>query len=126
MATYFDNDVLITKSIGQVYLNLICGYGQPVFTKVYLNNKGQITLLKEFEGDANNLDLGFSDNLRNKILEIHSTVHDIRDIDPAKEVEDIHLVERVNCNNISVDTTFIKRTKGKGELVNCYYNVTIF
>ena len=126
MAAMFDSDLMSTTSDGQVMLNLKCGYGQPVTSTVYLKkNDGGLVELKQFDGDVNNLDLGDSSTLKQNRIEIHSTIKDIRDTVPGQEVIDISLYEQLVCNDVSVDTEFTKKTKGKGQIINCFYEVTI-
>jgi hypothetical protein len=127
MAAYFDSDLLITKTPGKITLTLVCGYGQPVTTSVYVKNQdgGSIKII-EFDGNADNLELGDSSALKLQRLQIHSTIHDIRDIPHGQEAEDISLSEKIACNNEeSVAVQFIKKTTGKGQLINCIYEVTI-
>jgi hypothetical protein len=126
MAAYFDNDLLICKTPGAVTLDLTCGYGQPVTTTVYLKKQdGGSEIIKEFDGNTNKLDLGNSATLKYQVLQINSTIHDIRDIPAGQESEDIDLFDIVSCNETSVDVHFIKKTTGKGQLLNFFYDVTI-
>jgi hypothetical protein len=127
MAYYSDSDILMVGSQGDILLSLNCGYGQPVKTTVYLKKlDGSSDKLTEFSDNTDNYNLGNSDSLKGQVIEIHSTIHDIRDTIPGQEVEDIELKIKVWCNADSVDTEFLKRTKGKGQLVVCKYEVNIF
>lgn len=126
MADYFDNDTLISTGEGRVLLNLKCGYGQPVATTVYLKKSGGETeQIASFAGDANRMELGNVSDLQYNRIVIFSIIHDIRDVNPGQEVEDIHLEVQLNAGGATVDTTFIKKTKGAGTLVNCTYEVII-
>jgi hypothetical protein len=126
MAAYFDSDLLITKTPGPVTLDLTCGYGQPVTTTVFLKNQnGGSSLIIEFSGNASELELGNSTTMKPGILQIISTIHDVRDNPAGQENEDIDLVEKVSCNDTSIEVQFLKKTIGKGQLVNCFYEVTI-
>lgn len=126
MATYLDSAILVTVSPGQVVLKLTCGYGQPVITSVYLKKAdGSSEKIEEFEGNTNDLVLGQSSVLKYNRVEIHSTIHDIRDFLPGQEVEDINLYIKITCNEVHVDMDLIKKTKGTGQLINCIYEVTI-
>ncbi len=126
MAEYFDNDTLISSGGGSVTLTLKCGYGQPVSTTVYLKNTGGASQeITNFNGDASNLELGDINTFRTKRVVVYSTVHDIRDVSPGQEVEDIHLDIIISGGGATVDTSFVKKTKGKGTLVNCTYEVIV-
>lgn len=126
MADYFDNDTLITTGGGKVLLDLKCGYGQPVTTTVYLKKSGGETIeVASFAGDASRMELGNVSDLQYNRIVIFSVIHDIRDVNPGQEVEDIHLAIELNSGGATVDTAFIKKTKGAGTLVNCTYEVII-
>jgi hypothetical protein len=126
MATYLDSDILITTIPGSVKLSLTCGYGQPVVTSVYLKKTDNSSQkIMEFYDNVNELEIGQSTELKFNKIEIHSTIHDIRDFAPGQEVEDINLYIKISCNDVAVDMEIIKKTKGKGELINCMYEVTI-
>jgi hypothetical protein len=127
MAYYSDSDILMISGQGVVLLTLQCGYGQPVKSTVYLKKlDGSTEKLTEFSDNIDSYNLGDSDSLKGQVIEIHSTIHDIRDTIPGQEVEDIKLNITVEYNTDSVDTEFLKRTKGKGQLVVCKYEVNIF
>lgn len=127
MAYYSDSDILAINNQGNVKLSLHCGYGQPVKSAVYMKKlDGSTVQLAEINGNTNGYNLGDSTVLRGQIIEIHSTIHDIRDTIPGQEAEDISLNIKVWCNTDSVDTEFLKKTKGKGQLVMCKYEVNIF
>lgn len=126
MADYFDNDTLITNGQGKVLLNLVCGYGQPVATTVYLKESGGATKeIAAFSGDVSEMELGDVADLRTNRISIFSTIHDIRDINPGEEVQDILLDIKVMGGGAVADTSFIKKTKGKGSLVKCTYEVIV-
>lgn len=126
MATFIDSSILVTTSPGKVFLTLTSGYGQPVVSTVYLKKAdGSSSKIKEFEGNTTDLALGQSSILKYNRIEIHSTIHDIRDFFPGQEVEDIDLYVKVTCNEIHVEMDFRKKTKGIGQLINCIYEVTI-
>ena len=127
METNYFSDSLITISSGPINLLLTCGYGQPVTTSVYLKrNDGSNEKIGAFEGDVTNLFIGNSSDLKFSRIEIHSTIHDIRDIEPGQEVEDIKLFERISCNNeVSVQYEFVTKTIGSGKFINCIYEITI-
>jgi hypothetical protein len=127
MAYYSDSDILAISSQGNVLVALQCGYGQPINTTIYLKKlDGSTEQLNEFNGNIDNYNIGDSNSLKGQVIEIHSTIHDIRDTLPGQEVEDILLNIKVWCNTDSVDTEFLKRTKGKGQLIKCKYEVNIF
>jgi hypothetical protein len=127
MAAYFDSDLLICTAPGKITLDLTCGYGQPVTTSVYLKKQdGGTEKINEFDGNINKLELGNSETMKFQVLQINSTIHDIRDNPPGQENEDIDLFEKVSCNEVSVDIQFIKKTTGKDQLINFFYEVTIF
>lgn len=127
MAYYSDSDILVTNTQGNVLLTLKCGYGQPVKSTVYLKKlDGSTEHAGDFDGNIGQYNLGDSVTLKGQVIEIHSTIHDIRDTSPGQEVEDIELTIQVECNSDSVDTAFVKRTKGKGQLVETKYEVNIF
>jgi hypothetical protein len=126
MADNSHSDLLITKTPGTVTLTLTCGYGQPVTTSVRLKRQdGSIEEIKNFNGNTNDLELGNSEPMKSQILEIHSTIQDIHDNAPGHESVDIDLFEKVQCNDVSVETRFINKTIGKGQFINCFYEVTI-
>lgn len=126
MATFLDSSILVTVSPGQVRLMLKCGYGQPVVTSVYLKKAdGSSEKIEEFTGNTNDLVLGQSAVLKYNRIEIHSTIHDIRDYSPGQEVEDIDLYIKLSCSEVHVDMDLRKKTKGTGQLINCIYEVTI-
>lgn len=127
MAYYSDKDILIISEPGNVWLNLQCGYGQPAKTTLYLKKlDGSTIKLDEFEGNIENYELGDSNLLKGQVFEVHSTIHDIRDIIPGREFEDIRLSISVGCRDELVETEFLKRTKGKGQLFVCMYEVIVF
>jgi len=126
MATFIDSDILKTVTPGSVQLLLTCGYGQPIYTSVYLKKiDGSIEKIKEFEGNGSYLHLKNSSELQFNRLEIHSTIHDIRDFAVGQEVVDIKLYEKVFCNDAFVDMEISMKTKGTGQIINCIYEVVI-
>jgi hypothetical protein len=126
MAAIFDSNLLITATSGTITIDLVCGYGQPVVTTIYLKKQdGSNSKIKEFDGNATKMELGDSVNMKYQVLQINSTIHDIRDNPSGTENEDIDLFEKVSCNQASVEAHFIKKTTGKGQLINCFYEVTI-
>jgi len=126
MASYFENGFLVTKSPGKITLTLTCGYGQPVTTSVFLiKQDGGSEKIKAFDGNTNNLEIGDSSVLKSQRLKIHSTIHDIQDNAPGQETEDINLYEKISCNEEFADVKFVEKTTGKGEFINCFYEVTI-
>jgi hypothetical protein len=126
MATYIDSAILAIDSPGNLILTLSCGYGQPVITSVYRKNIDGISQkIFEFEGNTDSLVIGTSEEFKYNRLEIHSTIHDINDFSPGQEAEDINLSIKLSCNNKFVEMDLIKKTKGKGQLINCIYEVTI-
>ena len=127
MAYYSDSDILVTNSPGTVFLSLHCGYGQPVKTTIYNKEPdGVFNLISEFQSDISAFGLGESTELKGCVLEIMSTIHDIRNLAHGEEAEDIQLHVKVWCNETSVDTEFLKKTHGKGQLIICKYDVIIF
>lgn len=126
MSTFIDSDILKTVTPGSVKLLLTCGYGQPIYTSVYLKKiDGSIEKIKEFEGNGSYLHLKNSSELQFNRLEIHSTIHDIRDFAVGQEVEDIKLYEKVFCNEAFVEMEISMKTKGTGQIINCIYEVVI-
>lgn len=125
MADYFDNDTLITDGSGNLTLKVNSGYGQPVATTVYFkNNNGSTKEIDAFKGNQQR-DLGPVSTYRYHRIEVFSIVHDVQDPVPGQEAEDIHLDIEVSGGGATVDTSFIKKTKGVGTLVKCTYEVTI-
>ena len=126
MADYRDSDILVATSSADVLLSLSCGYGQPVATRVYIQQIGGATHeLVSFTGDTEGLKVGTSDSLNKQRVIVYSTIHDVRDVNSGQEVEDIHLIDKLSCGDVSVDASFIKKTKGAGELVVCKYEVIV-
>jgi hypothetical protein len=125
MADYFDNDTLMTDGSGNLNLKVNSGYGQPVATTVYFKNNNGVT--KEIDAFNSNqqIDLGPVSTYRYHRIEVFSIVHDVQDPIPDKEVEDIQLDIELSGGGASVDTSFIKKTKGVGTLVKCTYEITI-
>lgn len=125
MANIHDNDMLITQSNGNLYLDLKCGYGQPCATTVTLNrNDGSSTVLKKFNGNTLNLDLGSLAHLKYHSIEVYTTIHDVQD--NAIEGQDIALDIKVSeTKNNFVDTAFTKKTKGKGAKFHSFYTIAI-
>ncbi len=127
MAYYSDSDILVISNPGKVLLFLQSGYGQPVKTTIYMRRlDGSTHQLDESEGNIDRYTLGESSQLKGQVIEVHSTIHDIRDNISGQEVEDIKLTIKVSCNDDSVNTEFLKRTKGKGKLLTCRYEVNLF
>ena len=125
MANIFDNDILITSGEGEVFLDLVCGYGQPSVSTVYLKkNDGNTEELKAFDNNATELMIGSVAGLRYNTIEIHTTIHDIRDSKSEKEDISLDVVIYDSSDN-KVDTSITKKTKGKGHVFNSYYSVTI-
>ncbi len=125
MTHIHDTDTLLTQTPEDLYIDLICGYGQPCETTVYLKKPGGITEnLAAFGQNASALLLGKVDKLRFHTLEVHTTIHDVRD--NAVEGEDISLrVKIYETNGTSVETGFTRKTKGKGSVFHSFYVVTI-
>ncbi len=126
MADYFDNDTLITEGTGDVTLTLTCGYGQPIATTVHVKDASGITTeIAAFAGECTNKVLGSNQTLKYKRIIVFSIVHDIQDVASGDPVEDINIGMAMSCNGTSVDTRFIKETKGKGSLVKCTYEIIL-
>ena len=100
MAYYSDSDILSISNPGKVLLHLRCGYGQPVKTSIYKKKlDGSTSQLTEFMGNIEGFELGISSELKGQVVEVYSTIHDIRDTIPGREVEDIQLRIEVSCND---------------------------
>lgn len=126
MANIFDSDILITKTNGNVYLDLTCGYGQPCVTTIYLKkNDGTMKELKKFDNNAIKFEIGKVSDLKYNALEIHSTITDVHD--STTEKLDISLEVKVyDIDTNFVDTGFTRKTKGKGAIFHSFYTVTIY
>lgn len=126
MANIHDHDTLITTSNSPIFINLDCGYGQPSVTSIYLNkNDGSTSKIKHFENNINQFKLANLEQLKYQSIEIHTTIHDVRD--NTEEKEDISLEINIHGeSNNFVDTAFTKRTKGKGAIFHSFYRVTFF
>ncbi len=126
MANIFDNDILVTKTNDNVFIDLTCGFGQPCVTTIYLKkNTGVTEKLKSFDNNTFKLNIGRVEHLKYSAIEIHTTIDDIRDSDVEKLDISLDIKVYDKESNI-VDTAFTKKTKGKGSKFHSFYNVTIF
>lgn len=126
MADYFDNDTLVSKGQGDVFLNLTCGYAQAIATTVHVKDgKGKTTEVSAFTGECTNKNLGANSVFRYNRIIVFSTVHDTKDTSPGQLVEDINVKMEITCDGESVDASFIKETKGSGSMVKCTYEVIL-
>lgn len=126
MTQFYDTDTLVCKLPGELQLTLTSGYGQAVSSTVYAKGlDGNSIELVRFDGNTANYDLGGSNTYKYGRIIIHSTIHDSQDIMEGKETLDIQLTIEMECHGEKVDTVFLKKTKGKGAIVNCIYEVTI-
>ena len=125
MTNITDNDILMTKGNDRLYVDLKCGYGQPSVTTIYLKkNNGTTEKIKSFDNNTERLEIGRVDDLKFNEIDIHTTIHDVRD-NPV-EKEDISLDIKVyEKDSSSVDTGFTKKTKGKGTVFHSFYSVII-
>jgi len=126
MATIHDFDILNTKSNNDLYLDLECGFGQPSVSTVYLKkNDGTTQKLSSFDNNTTKLNIGSIFDLKFNAIEIHTTIDDIRD--SQDEQLDISLIIKVyDSPSNFVDSSFTKKTKGKGAKFNSFYTITIF
>lgn len=127
MTNIYDSDILITQASDNVFLDLVCGFGQPSVTTVYLKkNDGTTDELNSFDNNTDKLSIGSIATLKYNAVEIHTTIHDIRERDRNKEEKDISLEVKVyDSDSNFVDTKFTKNTKGKGHIFHSFYTVTI-
>lgn len=125
MSNIYDNDILITKSNDRIFLDLECGYGQPCTTTVHLKKtNGDTSDLFSFDGNAVKKEIGAVSGLKYNAIDIHTTIHDIRDSDTEKE--DLSLKIKVYDSEMNfADTAFTQKTKGKGAIFHSFYLVTI-
>jgi hypothetical protein len=126
MVNIHDSDILVTQGNNGIYIDLKCGYGQPCVTTVTQKRVDRTTIeLMKFKGNTEySLLLGQLADLKYSSLEIFTTIQDVQDSD--NELTDISLSIKVfeNNNNIA-STEFTRKTKGKGEIFNSFYNVVI-
>jgi len=125
MTTIYDNDILITKAEGSLYMDLECGYGQPCVTTINLKkNDGTTEQKNEFAGNVKEFIIGDIKALKYNIIEIYTTIDDIHD--SQDEVQDIYLSIIVYDKAANpVSTEFTRNTKGKGSRIHSFYNVTV-
>ncbi len=125
MSNIYDNDILMTKSNDLVYIDLECGFGQPSVTTIHLKKKnGTTEELKTFNNNVKKEAVGKISDLKFNALDIHTTIHDVRD--NATEKEDISLIIKVyDIESNFVETAFTRKTKGKGAVFHSFYLVTI-
>lgn len=128
MTNINDSDILITKSGDRVYIDLACGYGQPSATTIYLKkNDGTTQKLLAFDGNAEHREAGPVSTLKYNAIVVHTTIHDVRQLQEGREEEDISLKIKVyDSPGNFVDTAFSRKTKGKGSIFHSFYTVTIF
>ncbi|MFP4469303.1 MAG: hypothetical protein ACLFPE_01390 [Bacteroidales bacterium] len=128
MTNINDSDILITKSDAQVYIDLSCGYGQPSVTTIYLKkNDGTTEKLLAFDGNAGHREVGLVSTLKYNAIVVHTTIHDVRQLQQGREEEDISLKIKVyDSPDNFTDTAFSRKTKGKGSMFHSFYTVTIF
>ena len=120
-----DFDLLTTTKDGDIYIDLTCGFGQPSQTTIYLKDTDNtIKEIDTFTGNVSRRKIGSRKDLRGKIIEIHTTIDDVRD-NPT-EMEDISCSIVIHEAKNSVDTRFKRKTKGKGSRFNSFYVVSIF
>lgn len=124
MTTIYDFDVLTTTTEDKIYLDLRCGFGQPCVTTVnHLKNDGSKVCLNEFKHNITGLLVGNISDLKYSKIEVITTIHDVMD----EREEDISLyVKLYDSETNSVDTKFIKSTKGKGAIFHSEYTVRIY
>lgn len=125
MTHIHDSDTLITRTQDALYLDLACGYGQPCETTVYLKKPdGSNSPLTTFRNNTSSLMLGSIANLRAATLDIHTTIHDTRD--NPQEAEDISLKVKVyEQEGSAAETSFTRKTKGKGSIFHSFYMVMV-
>jgi len=120
-----DNDVLVTGSRGDVYLDLKSGYGQPADTKIFLRkNTGSVSKIADFNGQKEGFKLGKLEDFQGHTIEILTMIQDIEDSNV--EILDISFEAKVYVDeNNMVETHFEKKTKGKGGVFQSAYSVII-
>ena len=125
MTNIFDNDILETQTSDSLFIDLECGYGQPSVSTVYLKNKsGTVKTLLEFNNNAIHLKIGNIPDIKYNVLEIHTTIDDIRDsLDEQMDISMKIVISENNSNFVSTD--FTRKTKGKGSRINSFYTVTV-
>lgn len=126
MANFYDSDTLVTQTDGDVHIDLLCGYGQPCVTTIYLKRNDGITeKLTSFDGNAIEFKISPIPLLTYNAIEIHTTIDDIRD-NPTEELDISLYIKVYDIESNFVNTGFTFKTKGKGTRVNSFYLVTIF
>ena len=125
MTNYYDSSILETKTNGDVFIDLECGFGQPSVTTIYLKKTdGTLGKLGSYDNNINNEKIGSIESLKYGIIEIHTTINDI--VDNEEERQDISLKIKVNETESNfVGTGFTKDTTGKGSIFHSFYTVTI-
>jgi hypothetical protein len=124
MTNIYNNDILTVQSNDSIYINLECGYGQPSVTTIYLKKNDVTSVLKTFDNNVTNLEIGKVANLQYNTIEIHTTINDVND--DAVEMTDISLSITVfDTVSNTVSASFTKKTTGKGEIFQSFYTITI-
>ena len=125
MANFFDNDILMTQTSGNLLIDLACGYGQPSVTTVHLKkNDGTTQVLCSFDNSVSAWVLGSIGNIKYNSIEIHTTINDIRD-NKTEELDISLEVVVYESNSSRVSTKFTSKTKGSGSVFNVFYTVTV-
>jgi hypothetical protein len=127
MTNIYDNDILITQTSEHVFIDLVCGFGQPCVTTIYLKkNDGTTLKLDSFDMNLSKHDIGSIESLRSQTIEIYTSIEDRRVINCESEETDISLNISVYQNKSNlVDTGFVRKTKGTGSIIHSFYLVTI-